>query len=309
MMAVSAYERIELKRSDDAYPSRLLDLSDAPDTLYVLGDPAVLSLPSLSVIGSRRATPYGLAVAEMAGKLAAESGVVEVSGGARGCDAAGGAAAMNSGGRHVVVLGCGADVVYPRSSAQLIERALDTGGAVVSLVPWGTEPRRYSFPRRNRIIAALSEALLISEAGMPSGTFSTAETAMDLGREVLVAPGSILSPESRGSNYLIACGACCIVDEESLEVALSRIYGTLRYGRGSCKGPVSYSGDTGRVVHALLGCPMRIEDIQRMLRLPSLDVTMLLSGMEADGLVERLMDGRYALTKFVLHAQTPLGQN
>ena len=102
-------------------------------------------------------------------KVAVEAGVTVVSGGAVGCDQASGWAAVNAGGKHVVVLGTGADVVYPRSSAGLITRTLDTGGAVVSISPWGMGPRKFAFPRRNRVIAALSQALFVSEAGMPSG--------------------------------------------------------------------------------------------------------------------------------------------
>lgn len=200
-------ETFELHPGDALYPDTVLELSDVPQTLYVRGDPAVLSTPALSIIGARKASPYGLAVAELAAKVAVEAGVTVVSGGAVGCDQASGWAAVNAGGRHVVVLGTGADVVYPRSSAGLITRTLETGGAVVSISPWGMGPRKFAFPRRNRVIAALSQALFVSEAGMPSGTFSTAEAAMDLGRELLAVPGSILSPESRGTNYLIANGS------------------------------------------------------------------------------------------------------
>lgn len=207
MMAEGTFE---LHPGDALYPETVLELSDVPQTLYVRGNPEVLSTPALSIIGARKASPYGLAVAELAAKVAVEAGVTVVSGGAVGCDQASGWAAVNAGGKHVVVLGTGADVVYPRSSAGLITRTLDTGGAVVSISPWGMGPRKFAFPRRNRVIAALSQALFVSEAGMPSGTFSTAEAAMDLGRELLAVPGSILSPESRGTNYLIANGACCI---------------------------------------------------------------------------------------------------
>lgn len=203
MMAEGTFE---LHPGDALYPETVLELSDVPQTLYVRGNPEVLSTPALSIIGARKASPYGLAVAELAAKVAVEAGVTVVSGGAVGCDQASGWAAVNAGGKHVVVLGTGADVVYPRSSAGLITRTLDTGGAVVSISPWGMGPRKFAFPRRNRVIAALSQALFVSEAGMPSGTFSTAEAAMDLGRELLAVPGSILSPESRGTNYLIANG-------------------------------------------------------------------------------------------------------
>ena len=145
--------RYELHPGDVLFPAAVLELSDVPQTLFVRGDPEVLSTPALSIIGARKASPYGLAVAELAAKVAVEAGVTVVSGGAVGCDQASGWAAVNAGGRHVVVLGTGADVIYPRSSAGLIARTIDTGGAVVSISPWGMGPRKFAFPRRNRVIA------------------------------------------------------------------------------------------------------------------------------------------------------------
>lgn len=117
MMAEGTFE---LHPGDTLYPETVLELSDVPQTLYVRGNPEVLSTPALSIIGARKASPYGLAVAELASKVAVEAGVTVVSGGAVGCDQASGWAAVNAGGKHVVVLGTGADVVYPRSSAGLI---------------------------------------------------------------------------------------------------------------------------------------------------------------------------------------------
>lgn len=241
-------ERIELAYDDPAYPPALRDLTDAPRRLYLRGDPAALSAPGLAIIGTRRATPYGEAVSELAARIAVEAGISVISGGAIGCDQAAGYEALERGGRHVVVLGCGADVVYPASSELLMERAIRQGGAVVSVVGWGTQPRRYLFPQRNRIIAALSRAVFIAEAGLPSGTFSTAEAALELGHEVLAVPGSIFSPLSRGTNYLLAEGACCIADEEALEVAVSRIFGTLRFTHGAAAPPRA-GGSRGRAGH------------------------------------------------------------
>lgn len=166
MMAEGTFE---LHPGNALYPETVLELSDVPQTLYVRGNPEVLSTPALSIIGARKASPYGLAVAELAAKVAVEAGVTVVSGGAVGCDQASGWAAVNAGGKHVVVMGTGADVVYPRSSAGLITRTLDTGGAVVSISPWGMGPRKFAFPRRNRVIAALSQALFVSEAGHALG--------------------------------------------------------------------------------------------------------------------------------------------
>lgn len=303
------YPRFELHPGDALYPSRLADLSDAPRTLYVRGDPGVLDTPALSIIGARKASPYGIAVCELAARIAAESGVTVVSGGALGCDQASGWGALNAGGRHVVVLGTGADVPYPSTAAGLISRTLATGGAVVSLSPWGMGVRKFAFPRRNRVIAALSQALFIGEAGMPSGTFSTAECAMDLGRELLCVPGSIFSPESRGTNYLISNGACCLVDEESLEVAISRIYGTLRYVRPEAPGIADLDPVRQKVMHALIASPLRVDEVAACAGMDPVGTLKLLGSLELEGLIERQMDGRYAPSKFALHAQTPFGHN
>ncbi|WP_085830347.1 DNA-processing protein DprA [Collinsella vaginalis] len=299
--------RHELAIDDERYPASVRELPDAPPVLYVRGDPAMLSRPSLSIVGARSATPYGTAVAEMGARIAAQSGLVVVSGGARGCDQAAGAAALDAGGVHVVVLGCGADIVYPRSSAPLIERALAGGGAVVSLDPWGMEPRRWAFPRRNRVIAALSAALLVTEAGLPSGTFSTAECAVELGRELLAIPGSILSAGSRGSNHLIASGATCIADEEELEMAISRIYGLLRFSRPEAPGTPGVGAVAQQVLDALAASPLRMEEIACVARLDVPQTLQFTSELMVQGLVERLIDGRVSLTKRALHARTPLG--
>lgn len=305
----SSGERYELRLGDPRYPAAVRDLPDAPSVLYVQGDASVLNVRALSIIGARAATPYGLAVAEMAARVAAESGIAVVSGGAKGCDSAAGTAALDAGGIHIAVLGCGADVAYPRSSAALLRRTVEAGGAVVSLDPWGTPPRKWAFPRRNRVIAALSAATIVTEAGLPSGTLSTAEAAGELGRELLSVPGSILSPQSRGSNRLIANGAACIVDEEELEVAISRIYGALRFTRPEAPG-VEGLGDRERtMLDALTASPLRVEEAAAMLGVNAFDAMQLLSDMAVRGLVERLLDGRFAPTKLALHARTRLGHN
>ena len=301
--------RMAIERGSDRYPPGILDLANAPKRLYMLGNPEALQGPAIAIVGTRRPTPYGIALTELAAKLAVEAGITVVSGGAIGCDQAAGMKALACGGVHVVVLGCGADVIYPSSSRKLIDKTLDAGGAVVSIAPWGTKPQRFLFPQRNRVIAALSEAVFIGEAGIPSGTFSTAEAAMELGREVLVAPGSVFSPESRGANYLISVGACCITDEESLEIALSRIFGVLRHPHGPLREVESADPREQRVLRGLAASPMRSEDIARLAGLDARGCLEFLSDLMISGRVEQLIDGRYALTKEVLHAMTAIGQN
>lgn len=301
--------RMELRLGQPLYPSMVAELPDPPKTIYVRGDPTALNASCISIIGSRKATPYGLAVAEMAAHVAAESNLVVVSGGALGCDQAAGRAALEAGGRHVVVFGSGADVVYPRGAEDLVERTLSQAGAVISIEPWGAQPRNYTFPKRNRVIAALSKALFVTEAGLPSGTISTAETALGLGREVLSIPGSILSPESKGTNYLISEGATCITDEESLEVAISRIYGTLRYQRGAAPGLIGLNETESLVLDALIANPMRIDQVSAMLKKDVATTLKFLGGLSVRGLVETLFDGRFAPTKIALHARSRLGHN
>lgn len=301
--------RVELIRGSSSYPACVAELSDAPKRLYVRGDPSVLGTPALSIIGSRRATPYGIALAEMAARAAAQSGLVVVSGGAIGCDQAAGRAALKAGGRHIIVLGSGADVVYPESSRDLIDTTLSSDGAVVSLEPWGSDPRPWTFPKRNRVIAALSAALFVTEAGIPSGTFSTAETAFSLGREVLAAPGSIFSPQSRGANDLIANGACCIVDDDSLEMAISRIYGTLRFTRPGAPGVSGFDAREKRLIGMLVTNPLRTEEAAAALRIGGIAAMHLLASLEAGGAVERLPDGRWSPSKSALHALSSLGDN
>ena len=135
------------------------------------------------------------------------------------------------------------------------------------------------------------------------------EAAMDLGRELLAVPGSILSPESRGTNYLIANGACCIIDEESIEMAISRIYGTLRYSRPDAPGIADLDPTQQAVMHALIASPLKVDDIAALVSLDAVGVLKLLGSLELEGLIERMMDGRYAPSKFALHAQTPFGHN
>lgn len=297
-------DSFELKRGDELYPQSLMDLEDPPKIIYGRGDPKVLSERSFSVIGARKASPYGLLLSELAGQLAAEAGLVEVSGGAMGCDQAGGWGALNAGGRHVVVLGGAVDKVYPKNAQGLCTRALNTGGAVISLLPWGMDAMQWSFPNRNRVIAALSQALFVAEASMPSGTFSTAEAAAGLGREVLAAPGSIISPESKGTNYLIANGATCVTDVESLQLAISRIYNTLCVQGRAPQGVPGLSAQEEKVMHALTAAPQRVDEIQAMLKTDPISTVKLLGAMEMQGVIERLMDGRYAPTKYALKAQT-----
>jgi DNA processing protein len=290
--------RTQLNKDDPRYPQQLLDLEHAPDTLYVLGNPDALMRDSVSIIGARKASPYGIACARLAAQEAASMGLQVVSGAAIGCDQASQTEALDRGSTCVAVMGCGADVIYPSGSARLLQRIVDRGGAIVSIVPWGTAPARWTFVRRNPIIAALSRALVICEAGMPSGTFSTAHAAIDIGREVLVFPGSFFSLSSRGCNYLIAESQGCMPlwDAASLDVSLSRIFGRLVSPRPEPES-VKLDGDSSnRVFFALQASSETVGNLSQGLGMSHQEVMRALGDLASRGLVKRLVDGKYSLT-------------
>lgn len=142
------------------------------------------------MVGARKATPYGIGAAKRFARLAAQRGIAVISGGARGCDAAAHEAALSEGAPTVAFLGGGCDVPYPREHAGLIERIALSGGAVVSEHAWDAPALPQQFRTRNRLIAGLARATLLVRAGLPSGTFSTADEALAAGRDVLVVPGA-----------------------------------------------------------------------------------------------------------------------
>lgn len=215
--------RFRFESNDENYPKVLHDLRHPPKVLYGIGDPAALK-PGLSVIGARKATSYGLHCAEHFSQLATHYGITIISGGARGCDSAAHRGALASNAPTVVVLGGGCDKLYPAEHKELFQTIIDNGGAVISEQSWEQEPRPYMFRERNRIIAALGRALLVTEAGLPSGTFSTADEALAIGREVFALPGAITTLSARGSNQLIRQGAAAIIDDESFIDEISRLF-------------------------------------------------------------------------------------
>lgn len=226
--ALAAAERAGLTPialGDDRYPPWLREIVDPPSVLWVKGNVPPLSgaspLPAIAIVGSRQATPAGLEMGRMLAEGLAARGAAVVSGLARGVDGAAHEGALAGGGVTIGVLGCGADVVYPSEHRDLVARVAASGG-VVSEFPPGTSPLPHHFPLRNRIIAGLSRAVIVIEAGEKSGSLITAKMAMEQGREVLVVPGNALSGRNRGSHALIKDGARLVesVDDVVAEMGL-----------------------------------------------------------------------------------------
>lgn len=193
---------------DQAYPSRLLTIADPPPVLWYRGSLSHLSRPAVALVGSRAATPGGLDVAFSLGADLARAGAVVVSGMALGIDGAAHRGALSTG-STVGVMGCGLDVAYPRSHRRLADD-IATGGALVGEYPPGVPPLAHHFPRRNRIVSGLADAVIVVEAAERSGSLITARLALEQGREVMAVPGSIAGGRNRGGHALIRDGAALV---------------------------------------------------------------------------------------------------
>jgi DNA processing protein len=256
-------------RHGGGYPARLRDDRAAPAALFVrggaggpggglaqlarlvgggVGEPPA----TVSIVGTRRASPEGLEVARTLGRGLAAAGVTVISGMALGVDAAAHAGALDVAGPTVAVLAGGADVPYPRSKARLYGAILAGGGAVVSEMPPGFQAFRWNFPARNRIIAALAPATIVVEAAERSGSLITAELALELGRDVGAVPGPVVSWRSRGTNALLRDGATLIRDARDaldLVLGIEQAQETVRRTAGEAVPPPS---DTPPELLALL---------------------------------------------------------
>ncbi len=196
---------------DARYPKLLREIFDPPVTLFARGRLELLSTISVGVVGTRRPTPYGLAVAERLSADLAHAGITIVSGMARGIDSAAHKGVLAAGGNTVAVLGCGVDVVYPSENRKLAAE-IASRGLIVSEFPMGATAFPQNFPIRNRIISGLSSGVLVVEGAQYSGSAITAKLAMDQGREVFAVPGNITSKASWGPNLLIKQGAKLVQD-------------------------------------------------------------------------------------------------
>jgi len=204
-------------------PHHLADLPDAPDVLFVRGEIPIDGC--VAVVGSRRATAYGLSLARRYGIALADAGWPVVSGLARGIDIAAHEGVVDAGGRGVAVLGSGPDVWYPREHRRVGMALVESGGAVVTEYPPGTPPNGWRFPPRNRIISGLARVVVVVEAAPKGGALITARKALVQGRDVFAVPGDVDRTTSEGCNRLIRDGALPVFDPSDLVEAVSVLLG------------------------------------------------------------------------------------
>ena len=270
---------------DPQYPVSLGSIVDPPFVLWMRGVSAVLDRPAVAMVGSRAASPYGLAVAARLAADLAGRGIAIVSGLARGIDSAAHRGALEGGGATIAVLGSGADVLYPPEHAALA-REIEASGLVMSELVPGTPPLKPFFPLRNRIISGLSRAVVVIEAGEKSGSLITAKTALDQGREVLAVPGNVLTGRNRGAHALLRDGARIV---ESADDILEEL------GMSSARGARGVEGDGDDPVLACLtpGEPVDLDAIAERSGVGSARLLPRLFELELMGLVARVGGGRF----------------
>ena len=201
------------------YPGKIKEIKDAPPLLYIKGDENLLKEPQIAVVGSRQPTPGGQANAKKFSREIVEAGLLVTSGMASGIDSVAHETALANQGTTVAVIATGPDKIYPAKNKSLAEHIAEQG-VLLSEFPVGTEPVRANFPRRNRLISALSFGVVVIEAGIRSGALITARLAAEQGKDVFAVPGSIQNPQARGCHHLIQQGAKLVQKTEDILLEL-----------------------------------------------------------------------------------------
>ena len=265
------------------YPESLRDLGSQPAQLYTIGSKALLSGPLISIVGTRVPTSYGLRTARNLAAALSKAGMTIVSGMARGIDAAAHHAAIEQNGPTIAVLGTGIDVPYPAAHRQL-HQTIGEMGLLVSESPPGLKAFKGAFPKRNRIIAALSRVTIVVEAGHKSGALNTANHALELNRTIAAVPGPIDSPQSEGTNQLIRDGAVVIASIADA-LALAGVKGPPQAE------PVSLSETDALVWSTIGGSSLTMDAIGSAARMSARDCMLAVTSLELRGLVECLVTG------------------
>jgi DNA processing protein len=298
---------VVLPISDQQYPERLRTIADPPAVLYCDSILLPEDRQAVAIVGTRRATPYGLRVTEMLARELAGLGFTIISGMARGIDAAAHRGALQAGGRTIAVLGCGLDVLYPPEHGGL-RAEIAEAGAVMTEFPLGTPPLASHFPRRNRLISGLALGVVVVEAAEGSGSLITARLALEQGREVFAVPGLLDSPMSRGPHGLLKQGAKLVetvtdIVEEllpqldmPLTLALSP-EGRGKVSRPSPSEPLDLSSEEQMVYALVRGEPLHMDELTEQSRLAPAAVAGALLGLELKNAVCQLPGQRYCLKR------------
>ncbi|MFA5087981.1 MAG: DNA-processing protein DprA [Candidatus Omnitrophota bacterium] len=276
---------------DEDYPARLKEIPDAPILLYIKGVLGHNHPLSLAMVGSRRASLYGLKIAEKFASALGELGITIISGMARGIDTAAHRGALRAKGKTIAVLGCGLAHVYPPENKKLMGSIIDNG-AVISEFPMTTLPFGFNFPRRNRIISGLSLGVIVVEAAAKSGALITSEFALEQGREVFAVPGEVDTPNSRGVNHLIKQGAklvTCIEDIlEELSLPLHAALEDTQEKKILPQETEALGPQEREIIEQLGPQPVHIDELSWRVKLPINFIMAALLRLELKGLIKQL---------------------
>ncbi len=283
-------------RGDAYYPRGLAELPDAPPVLFVRGNLDEKDRFAVALVGTRQASPYGRSVTAKFARDLCNAGITVVSGGALGIDSAAHRAATEARGRTLVVLGCGLDVRYPMENQRLFDRIVeDELGAVLTEFPLGATPEPWRFPMRNRVISALSMAVVVVEADVQSGAIITATIAAEQGREVMAVPGNIDRPLSRGANALIRDGATLVTDARDILDALGML--TLEMPTAKATAPPRRVAELPAAQQGLLDClsltPKHMDAIAAEVHMAPAEAGVQMTMLELAGLARRLPGNNY----------------
>lgn len=278
---------------DEAYPQRLKEIDQPPPVLYVRGEYLPDDLFAVSIVGTRRVTPYGRQITEELSSFLAANGMTVVSGLARGVDAVAHQTALKAGGRTIAVLGSGVDKIYPPEHRALADQIMERGAIISDYAP-GTAPDASNFPPRNRIISGLSLAVVVVEAGETSGALITAEFAAEQGREVFAVPGSILAPQSKGTNKLIQNGALPLLSVNDLMQALDI---TRIGGQKAARKIMPADAIEAKLYSVLSSEPLHVDEIRSQAELPIEKVSAALALMELKGMVRQVGGMNYVAVR------------
>jgi len=271
------------------YPLNLKNIPDPPIVLYVKGAIIEEDMYSIGIVGSRRASFYGLANAEKFASCLSEKGFTIVSGMARGIDSAAHRGALKTGGRTLAVIGSGFNHLYPQENRELAEE-ISQSGAVISEFPMDTLPLKQNFPRRNRVISGLSLGVLVVEAAKNSGALITADFALEQGREVFALPGKVDAATSFGTNGLIKQGAKLVSDaQEILEEFDPAVLNIDRNNTGQdAVSRPKMSSDEHRLYDLLSDQPISLDEMAEKTDLRIQNLSTLLLGLQLKKLIRQL---------------------
>ena len=276
------------------YPYRLKTIDYAPPILYYIGDISITDMDSVAIVGSRVSTSYGKKCAKTFGNELAENDICIISGMADGIDSYAHWAALEVGGKTIAVLGGGVDNIYPQTNAELYYE-IAKSGLLVSEYPLASKPQRNHFPERNRIITGLADCLVVAEAGLPSGTMSTVDCALDQGKNVYAIPGSIHSASSAGTNYLIKCGSLCAIDPSDVLVEFG--FYQLDDEQGAIPDDESFDDVDRNILKLLTIEPLTAEELEEALNIDPFQLNTALSMLEISDYISKDDERRYTINK------------